>query len=133
MTPACKGDHRNGGGPERLHLEVGNALGQLTPVEERVLRRRFGVGEARRDIDCIGEELGLTRSHVRELQRRALQKLRAAALEDSTPVCAATRPGPAVARQPHARNATSPPATVPTARRERSTLRVAGSPDLTDT
>jgi len=52
-------------------------LATLTPREERVLRRRFGIGErAPRTLEELGREFGLTRERIRQIEARALTKLR---------------------------------------------------------
>jgi RNA polymerase primary sigma factor len=52
-------------------------LATLTPREERVLRRRFGIGErAPRTLEQLGREFGLTRERVRQIEAKALTKLR---------------------------------------------------------
>jgi RNA polymerase primary sigma factor len=52
-------------------------LATLTPREERVLRRRFGIGErVPRTLEELGREFGLTRERVRQIEAKALTKLR---------------------------------------------------------
>ncbi|HYR03560.1 MAG TPA: sigma-70 family RNA polymerase sigma factor [Syntrophobacteria bacterium] len=52
-------------------------LATLTPREERVLRRRFGIGErAPRTLEELGREFGITRERVRQIEAKALNKLR---------------------------------------------------------
>ena len=51
-------------------------LGTLKPREERVLRRRFGIGV---DIDTfaeIGRELRVTGTRIRDIETQALNKLK---------------------------------------------------------
>ena len=56
---------------------VGEALEGLTPREQRILRLRFGIGGA---ADCtleeIGKEFGVTRERIRQIEAKALEKLR---------------------------------------------------------
>ena len=51
-------------------------LDQLEPREAAVLRMRFGLeGEEPRTLREIGEELGLTRERVRQIERESLSKM----------------------------------------------------------
>jgi RNA polymerase primary sigma factor len=52
-------------------------LGQLEEREATVLRLRFGFdGEEPHTFTAIGKQLGVTRERARQLERRALSKLR---------------------------------------------------------
>jgi RNA polymerase primary sigma factor len=54
-------------------------LDTLTPREQRVLRMRFGIGGFRsHTLSEIGAELGLTRERIRQIEAKALEKLRRA-------------------------------------------------------
>ena len=58
---------------ERVHV----ILATLTPREEKVLRRRFGIGEETgHTLQEVGDEFGLTRERIRQIQAKALAKLR---------------------------------------------------------
>jgi RNA polymerase primary sigma factor len=60
-----------------LQKIVGEALAGLTPREQRILRLRFGIGEASdRTLEEIGKEFGVTRERIRQIEAKALQKLR---------------------------------------------------------
>jgi RNA polymerase primary sigma factor len=58
------------------------ALSELTTVEKKVVDRRYGFGsEAPATLQEVGDELGITRERVRQLQVRALDKIRKSAGE----------------------------------------------------
>jgi RNA polymerase primary sigma factor len=57
--------------------EVNRVLGDLTPREERVLRLRFGIGHREEHtLDQIGRQFSLTRERIRQIESRAIAKLR---------------------------------------------------------
>ena len=57
--------------------QVSVILATLTPREEKVLRRRFGIGEeTEHTLQEVGDEFGLTRERIRQIQAKALTKLR---------------------------------------------------------
>ncbi|UCG14661.1 MAG: sigma-70 family RNA polymerase sigma factor [Deltaproteobacteria bacterium] len=57
--------------------EIIKILTTLSPREEKILRKRFGIGEVRSyTLREVGEEFGLTRERIRQLEARALKKLR---------------------------------------------------------
>jgi DNA-directed RNA polymerase sigma subunit (sigma70/sigma32) len=51
-------------------------LRKLTRREEKVLRMRFGIGTEPRRMNEIGRGLGIATTTVRRIQRRAVQRLR---------------------------------------------------------
>ena len=54
-----------------------SVLGKLPPVEETVVRLRFGIGiDQARTLEEIGEHLNLSRERVRQLEAQALKRLR---------------------------------------------------------
>lgn len=60
-----------------LKDHVEDALQELTPRERQVLRLRFGLEDGRdRTLGEIGEELGVSRERVRQIEAEALGKLR---------------------------------------------------------
>jgi RNA polymerase primary sigma factor len=57
--------------------QIQKILATLTPREEKVLRRRFGIGEeTEHTLQEVGEEFGLTRERIRQIQAKALTRLR---------------------------------------------------------
>jgi RNA polymerase primary sigma factor len=58
-----------------LHDCVAEALAQLTPREERILRMRFGIGMADHTLEQIGNAFGVTRERIRQIEAKALQKI----------------------------------------------------------
>jgi RNA polymerase primary sigma factor len=60
-----------------LKIQVESALMELNARERQVLRMRFGLEDGRdRTLGEIGEELGVSRERVRQIEAEALAKLR---------------------------------------------------------
>jgi RNA polymerase primary sigma factor len=58
------------------HIET--LMSALTPREQQVLRMRFGMGGSREHtLEEVGRALSLTRERIRQIERAALDKLRA--------------------------------------------------------
>jgi RNA polymerase primary sigma factor len=56
---------------------VAEALAELTPREERILRMRFGIGGMNdHTLEEVGKTFGVTRERIRQIEAQALQKLR---------------------------------------------------------
>ena len=55
---------------------IAEALSELTPREERILRMRFGIGMSDHTLEQIGQVFGVTRERIRQIEAKALQKLR---------------------------------------------------------
>ncbi len=52
-------------------------LGTLTPRDAKVLRMRFGLDDGRqRTLEEVGSEFGVTRERIRQIEAKALRKLR---------------------------------------------------------
>ena len=57
--------------------QVGKALGVLTPKEEYIIKKRFGIGFAKgHTLEEISEDFGVTRERIRQIEASALRKLR---------------------------------------------------------
>lgn len=72
---------------ERRSNWLKSALTELNPRELRIIRRRR-LAEESATLESLGTELGISKERVRQIESRALQKLRAA-LEKVTPEIAA--------------------------------------------
>jgi len=60
-----------------LRTEVEDILGTLTARERRVLQLRFGLRDGHdRTLDEVGQRLGVTRERIRQIENKALRKLR---------------------------------------------------------
>ncbi len=61
----------------KLREELDEVLGTLTDREERVLRLRFGLLDGRqRTLEEVGKEFGVTRERIRQIEAKALRKLK---------------------------------------------------------
>ena len=60
-----------------LKEQLSSVLSTLTPREEKVLRLRFGLEDGRpRTLEELGQEFHVTRERVRQIEAKALRKLR---------------------------------------------------------
>ena len=67
-----------------LKEQIDEALCRLTPREEKVLRMRYGIGEPTSySLEDIGSQFNLTRERIRQIEIRALRKLRGEGDEDA--------------------------------------------------
>lgn len=61
---------------EALAEKLGDALKNLTPREEQIIRLRFGLdNDVKYTLDEIGRRFQLTRERIRQIEKKALQKL----------------------------------------------------------
>jgi RNA polymerase primary sigma factor len=60
-----------------LAEQTRKVLATLTPREEKVLRMRFGIGEkSDRTLEEVGLDFEVTRERIRQIEAKALRKLR---------------------------------------------------------
>ncbi|MBI3598073.1 MAG: RNA polymerase sigma factor RpoD [Nitrospirae bacterium] len=60
-----------------LQRQIGAVLQSLTPREEKVLRKRFGIGESTdHTLEEVGQDFDVTRERIRQIESKALRKLR---------------------------------------------------------
>jgi RNA polymerase primary sigma factor len=62
-------------GQERAAL-AREVLALLTPKEERIVRLRFGIDESELTLEEVGAIYGVSRERIRQIQNRALEKIR---------------------------------------------------------
>jgi RNA polymerase primary sigma factor len=77
-------DHRDGGRANAINHEqsrsmIQKMLGQLNGREQTIIVRRFGLAGEKRTLVQLGLELGVSKERIRQLESRALDKLRALA------------------------------------------------------
>lgn len=60
-----------------LRAALAAAVGTLTPREQKVLRLRFGLnGGESQTLEEVGKEFNVTRNRIRQIEQKALRKLR---------------------------------------------------------
>jgi RNA polymerase primary sigma factor len=71
LAPADAASH------QLLKEQVEDVLASLTPRERKVLILRFGLDDGRaRTLEEVGKEFGVTRERIRQIEAKALRKLR---------------------------------------------------------
>ena len=66
-----------------LQTQLGELLDELNDRERRVIEMRFGVGDGEtHTLEQVGQELGLTRERIRQIEAKALAKLRHPSFSD---------------------------------------------------
>ena len=64
-------------GGDDLEAAKARVFAALTPREERVLRTRFGIGIGTKNtLEEIGQQFSVTRERIRQIEAKALKKLR---------------------------------------------------------
>ncbi|MDP9365875.1 MAG: RNA polymerase sigma factor RpoD [Chloroflexota bacterium] len=62
---------------ELLKSQIGDALEKLTERERKIIVLRFGLEDGRfRTLEEVGREFGITRERIRQIEAKALRKLR---------------------------------------------------------
>lgn len=62
---------------ELLKEHINDTLALLTPREQKILRMRFGLEDGRsHTLEEVGQEFGVTRERIRQIEAKALAKLR---------------------------------------------------------
>ncbi len=62
---------------ELLKQQLGEVLSSLSPREQKVLELRFGLKDGKpRTLETVGREFGVTRERIRQIEAKALRKLR---------------------------------------------------------
>jgi len=62
---------------ELLKEHIDETLDLLTPREQKILRMRFGLEDGRsHTLEEVGQEFGVTRERIRQIEAKALTKLR---------------------------------------------------------
>jgi RNA polymerase primary sigma factor len=60
-----------------LQAQTKKVLSTLTPRQEKIIRMRFGIEEnADHTLEEVGQDFNLTRERIRQIEEKALQKLR---------------------------------------------------------
>jgi len=60
-----------------LQRQISTTLEALTPREEKIIRKRFGIGEATdHTLEEVGQDFAVTRERIRQIEAKALRKLR---------------------------------------------------------
>ena len=71
MAPAEAASH------QLLKEQVQEVVASLTPREQKVLILRFGLEDGRsRTLEEVGREFNVTRERIRQIEAKALRKLR---------------------------------------------------------
>ncbi len=61
---------------DNLRYHADKILCSLSPKEEEILRKRYGIGEDAHTLEELGEEFDVTRERIRQIEVKAIKKLR---------------------------------------------------------
>lgn len=59
-----------------IRVELKKAVSTLKPKEELVINKRFGLDEEEQTLEQVGELLDLTRERIRQIENKAIKRLR---------------------------------------------------------
>ena len=60
-----------------LKDQIGSILNDLSPREQKILRLRFGLDDGvTHTLEEVGKEFGVTRERIRQIEAKALTKIR---------------------------------------------------------
>jgi len=68
---------------ESLGKKIDDMLKHLSEREETIIRMRFGFGGEAKTLEEIGKEIGLSRERVRQIEKRAKERLRLRSAQES--------------------------------------------------
>ena len=75
-----------------LHDQLDELLGLLDERETKIINSRFGLnGKTPMNLEEVGREFGVTRERIRQLQNKALEKMRYALHRKDNPLPKATK------------------------------------------
>jgi RNA polymerase primary sigma factor len=59
-----------------LKKQIGKVIESLSPKEQIIIRKRFGIGDDPHTLEEVGKEFSVTRERIRQIEVKALRKLR---------------------------------------------------------
>jgi RNA polymerase primary sigma factor len=66
---------------EYMEEQINKLLSCLTPQQEKVIRMRFGFAGSPMTLEAVSQELGVSRERIRQIETRALARLRKIAMK----------------------------------------------------